>query len=46
VAVVNSVITLTDAPDPAGEDTVGAALYDYNVARTGVADRRPVAQPT
>lgn len=43
VAVVNSVITLTDAPDLAGKDAAGAALYDYNVACTGVADRRPVA---
>jgi len=40
---VDPVITLTDAPDPAEKDAAGAALYDYNVARTGVVDRRLVA---
>ena len=40
---MNPVITLTDAPDPAAKDAAGAALYAYNVSRTGVADRRPVA---
>lgn len=39
---MNSVITLTDASDPAGKDAAGAALFDYNVAPTSVADRRPV----
>lgn len=36
-------LILTDAPDPAASDAAGAALYDYNVGQTGVADRRPVA---
>ena len=40
---MNPIVILTDAPDSAGKDAAGAALYDYNVACTGVADRRPVA---
>jgi len=43
VAVVNSVITRTNASDPAGKNAAGAAPFAYNVAPTGIADRRPVA---
>ncbi len=40
---MNPIVTLTDVPDPTVKDTASAALYDYNVARTGVADRRQIA---
>lgn len=36
-------LTLTDAADPGMQEAAGAALYDYNVEQTGIADRRPVA---
>ena len=34
---------LTDTADPRAEEAAGAALYDFNVEQTGIADRRPVA---
>lgn len=35
-------IQLTDPPDPAAKAAAGKALYAYNVAQTGVDDRRPI----
>ncbi len=35
-------IQLTDPPDPAVKEAAGKALYAYNVAQTGVDDRRPI----
>jgi GNAT superfamily N-acetyltransferase len=35
-------IQLTDPPDPAAKAAAGEALYSYNVAQTGVDDRRPI----
>lgn len=40
---MNPIVALTDAPDPTAKDAAGAALYDYNVVCTGIADRRPLA---
>jgi GNAT superfamily N-acetyltransferase len=34
---------LTDMVDLRMQEAAGAALYDYNVEQTGIADRRPVA---
>ena len=34
---------LTDTADPQAEEAAGAALYDFNVEQTGIADRRPIA---
>lgn len=36
------VLTLADALDREGEAEAGAALYRYNVEKTGVADRTPI----
>lgn len=33
----------THAPDPVAKDAAGTALYDYNLALTDIADRRPIA---
>ena len=35
-------IQLIDPPDPAAKAAAGEALYAYNVAQTGVDDRRPI----
>jgi GNAT superfamily N-acetyltransferase len=35
-------IQLTDPPNPAAKAAAGKALYAYNVAETGVDDRRPI----
>lgn len=36
------VLTLLDAPDQEAKAEAGAALYRYNIERTGVADRTPI----
>ena len=36
------VLTLLDSPDQRAKDEAGAALYQYNVDTTGVADRVPI----
>ena len=36
-------LELIDTPDPHGKEAAGAALYAYNIGRTGVGDRRSVA---
>jgi GNAT superfamily N-acetyltransferase len=36
------VLTLLDAPDQEAKAAAGAALYRYNVGKTGVDDRRPI----
>ncbi len=35
-------VQLTEPPDPAAKAAAGKALYAYNVAATGVEDRRPI----
>ena len=39
---MNPIVTLTDTTDPAPKMAAAAALYAYNIAQTGVADRRPI----
>lgn len=36
------VLTLLDTPDPEAKAEAGAALYRYNIEKTGVADRIPI----
>jgi GNAT superfamily N-acetyltransferase len=36
------VVTLTTDADPTAKAAAGAALYEYNVVQTGVADRQPI----
>lgn len=38
----NHVITLVDTPDQEAQAKAGAALYQYNVEKTGVADHKPI----
>ena len=43
MAGAGTAVAIAVAPDPALKDAAGAALYDADVARTGIADRRPIA---
>ncbi len=36
------ILTLVDTPDQEAKTEAGAALYRYNIEKTGVADRRPI----
>jgi GNAT superfamily N-acetyltransferase len=36
-------VQLADPPDPTAKAAAGGALYAYNVARTGIDDRQPIA---
>lgn len=41
--MTDPILNLTHTPDTATKAAAGAALYEYNVEQTGVADRRPIA---
>jgi hypothetical protein len=36
------ILTLLDAADQEAKTEAGAALYRYNVGKTGIEDRRPI----
>jgi GNAT superfamily N-acetyltransferase len=40
---MDPILNLTHRPDPADKAAAGAALYEFNVEQTGVADRQPIA---